>query len=95
MVYMTDIDIDHLAKLARIDVPKAEYDNLQKDLDNILAFVGEVQSALIADRGPKADVPKNAMREDTDPHESGIFTDALLKEAPKTRGGYVVVKKIL
>ncbi len=38
---------------------------------------------------------RNVMREDGEPHESGIFTEALLKSAPKSDRGSVEVKKIL
>jgi Asp-tRNA(Asn)/Glu-tRNA(Gln) amidotransferase C subunit len=42
-----------------------------------------------------ASVVKNVMREDGEPHESGKYTEALLKSAPKTADGYIEVKKIL
>jgi Asp-tRNA(Asn)/Glu-tRNA(Gln) amidotransferase C subunit len=35
------------------------------------------------------------IREDAEPHETGKFTDALLAAAPKTKNGFIAVKKIL
>ncbi len=37
----------------------------------------------------------NVMREDSNPHESGKYTETLLKAAPQREGQYVKVKKIL
>lgn len=37
----------------------------------------------------------NVMREDTEPHESGIYTEKLLSAAPQREGQYIKVKKIL
>ena len=44
---------------------------------------------------PAAGINCNVMREDDKPHESDIFTDELLKLAPRTQDNKVKVKKIL
>jgi Asp-tRNA(Asn)/Glu-tRNA(Gln) amidotransferase C subunit len=38
---------------------------------------------------------RNVMREDEEPFEAGLNTEAILSQAPKCRGDYFVVKKIL
>ena len=35
------------------------------------------------------------MREDDNPHAGGIYTEAVLNEAPEREGDYIKVKKIL
>lgn len=35
------------------------------------------------------------MREDAEPHETGIYTKELLNEAPSVKDGYIEVKKII
>ncbi len=37
----------------------------------------------------------NVMREDTNPHESGKFSEAILKNAPSREENYLKVKKIM
>ncbi len=96
-------DIDTLAELSRLELSEEEKNGFQKDLEGILAYVGELkkvsgsnlpaQSAL-ADGGDTALV-RNVMRPDEATHEAGVFTNDLLKAAPRSKDGYVVVKKIL
>lgn len=89
-----------LAKLARIEISDSEAESLSKEFDAILGYVGEVKK--LAD--PSQPSPKlgegkggvyNIMREDNNPHESGIYTEKILNEAPDREGDYIRVKKIL
>ena len=85
-----------LAKLARIGISDSEAGELSKDFDAILGYVGEVKSA--AQGGGEATgelALKNVLREDSHPHESGIYTENILKSAPEKNGEYIKVKKIL
>jgi aspartyl-tRNA(Asn)/glutamyl-tRNA(Gln) amidotransferase subunit C len=95
-------DIEKLAALARITVPEAEMTKLQKDMGAILEYVGQINEAndLATDTEDDPALAynfgvKNVMREDSEPHESGKYTDVILKSAPKTEDGYLKVKKIL
>lgn len=103
-------DIEKLAALARITIPENEMEKVRKDIDTILAYVDQIKEATdAAARAAPAEnvllsdgsvynhssVVKNVMREDGEPHESGIYTAALLANAPKTEDGYIEVKKIL
>ncbi len=89
-------DIEHLALLARIEIPEAEATALAQDITGILGYVSEIDEITGG-----ADIPKevgalyNVVREDTNPHEPGLYTDAILKSAPEREGNYIVVKKIL
>ena len=99
-------NVEKLAALARITIPEKEIEKVRTDIDTILAYVDQIKEANDLAVGNKdvvvpvglhnyASVVKNVMREDGEPHESGKYTDALLKSAPKTADGYIEVKKIL
>ncbi|HLP43883.1 MAG TPA: Asp-tRNA(Asn)/Glu-tRNA(Gln) amidotransferase subunit GatC [Candidatus Nanoarchaeia archaeon] len=95
-------DVEKLAALARITVPEAEMAKLQKDMGAILEYVSQINEAndLATDiQDDPSSVArfgvKNVLREDAEPHESGKYTDVLLKAAPKSQDGYIKVKKIL
>ncbi|MES2436589.1 MAG: Asp-tRNA(Asn)/Glu-tRNA(Gln) amidotransferase subunit GatC [Patescibacteria group bacterium] len=83
-----------LAALARIKVAPEEEEKLAADMGGILDYVNQIQE--ISGDAPKSqEKTKNVLREDTNPHESGIHTEAILNEAPKREGDYLKVKKIL
>jgi aspartyl/glutamyl-tRNA(Asn/Gln) amidotransferase C subunit len=79
-----------------IAVSAEEKESLRKSMDSILNYVEQVQK-VSKDLGSerKAGLLRNVMREDNNPHESGIFTEVLLSAAPKRDGQYLKVKKIL
>ncbi len=87
-------DIEKLAALARIHVSDSEKEELREKIDSLLSYVEQIQKAT---GSAEREVPahRNVVREDTNPHESGIHTEALLNEAPKRKGDYLQVKKIL
>ncbi len=90
-------DVEKLASLARITIPDDQIEKVRKDIDTILAYVSQINEAhdLTSSEYNYNSGVKNFMREDTEPHESGKFTDVLLKSAPKSDKGYIEVKKIL
>lgn len=87
----------NLATLARIRISEAEAESLSHEFDAILQYVGEVKSIGVGKEAKNpADFPiRNVMREDGGPHESGIHTEGILKNAPAREGDYLKVKKIL
>jgi len=90
-----------LAKLARIEISAEEAENLSHEFEAILGYVGEVKEVsglggdLPAGSGRRDGSEVNVMREDINPHESGVFTEAILKNAPAREDDYIKVKKIL
>ncbi len=92
---ITRQDIEKLASLARIQITDEEKDQFRQEIDSILAYVAQIQAAVVSlDLNPEAGVVKNIMREDV-AHESGAYTEIILKEAPSRQGEYLKVKKIL
>jgi aspartyl-tRNA(Asn)/glutamyl-tRNA(Gln) amidotransferase subunit C len=87
-------DIEKLSNLARIHISEEEKESLAKEIDSILAYVAQIDEAstsAIRDENYQ----RNVMRDDNNAHESGVFTETLLKAAPGKEGQYFKVKKIL
>jgi aspartyl-tRNA(Asn)/glutamyl-tRNA(Gln) amidotransferase subunit C len=91
-----NIDIKHLAELARIDIDDEQTESLKESIADILSYVSSVEEAAgQADDAPSVGSVYNRLRKDADPHEGGTYTDDLLAEAPETENGFVVVPPIL
>ena len=88
------VDIRTLASLARIEVGDAELETLEREIPDILKFVETIQQANVSDTAPTPEL-RNVMREDGEPHESGMYTDALLAQAPARQGNRLVVKQVI
>ena len=103
-------EIQKLAELARLKLTDDETASLQKDISNILEYVGQLGAgaatpvSLQGDRGwsPEIAAPAplvhNVMREDIARTQGDILADkrdALLKALPKREGDYNVVRKII
>lgn len=102
-------DIEKLALLGRITIPENEKAKMVTDINKILEYVGQISEARAAGSLSKnkdgklvggmesdhSNMITNVLREDINPHESGIFTKKLLDQAPNKEDNYVKVKKIL
>ena len=91
---MTDVDIKALAQLARLDVSPDELEKLEEEIPGILAFVETIQKA---DAGTEKSAPalQNVMRNDENPHETGLYTEKLLDAAPAREGDRIAVKQVV
>ena len=93
-----ETNIEKLATLSRISVSREEQKALKADIDSILSYVEQIQD-ISADKaiieGGKVGELHNVMREDGEPHETGIYTKELLNEAPSVKDDYIEVKKII
>lgn len=88
------VDVRALAALSRLQVSSEEVIQLEKDISAILSFVEEVQKA----PAPSVDAAimhRNVMREDGEPHASGVHTEAVLRGAPKVIDNRIVVKQVI
>ena len=88
------IDIRALAQLARLEVSDEEVAKLEKELPSVLEFVEQIQKAS-SEAPPEEHSLRNVMREDKNPHESGLYTKKLLDAAPAQENDQVVVKQVL
>lgn len=95
---ITEAQVEDLAGLARMEVSEGELEKLASDMDEILAYVGEV-SGVAGEVGAAAsggeEALRNVFRADEFSHKPGEYTADILANAPETEGKYIKVKKIL
>jgi aspartyl-tRNA(Asn)/glutamyl-tRNA(Gln) amidotransferase subunit C len=87
-------EVKKLSLLARVDIDENEIEEVQNSLEKILGFVSKLKDVsrnFISDQISVL----NVVREDGAPHESGEYSESLLKQAPETEKGFIRVKKIL
>jgi aspartyl-tRNA(Asn)/glutamyl-tRNA(Gln) amidotransferase subunit C len=88
-------DIEKLATLSRLSLTDAEKEKYRGEIDSILGYIDILKKVSTDKPAPVMSRNKNVLRDDSHPHESGMYTERLLKLAPKRDGQYVKVKKIL
>lgn len=93
---ITKETIEHLAKLARIELTPEREEQLTQDVGRILAYVDELKSVPTDGLPEIAQVTglKNALREDVPTGEVLATPEEILKTAPATEDGFVKVKAI-
>ncbi len=91
-----DADIEKLASLARIKITPEEAGQFRTEIESILEYVAQIQKvSLPQEKGDKVGAVHNVLRDDNNPHESGLYTKEILAEAPDTEKEYIQVKNIL
>jgi len=88
-------DIENLTELARVDIPASEKEEILADLTPILDYINQIDSVKVESVETTDPLLKNVFRDGDIPHDTGLFTEALLEEAPDTQDGFIKVKKIL
>jgi aspartyl-tRNA(Asn)/glutamyl-tRNA(Gln) amidotransferase subunit C len=88
-------DIQHLATLARLDIPVEEQEALLHDMTAIIGYIDQITKAPVGVATGGVPEHRNVFREDTVTNVTGAQTEALLAEVPETQDGFVKVKKIL
>jgi len=90
------MEIEKLAKLARINLSSGEKEKLQKEFEAILKYISALKEADTDDR--ENDFSKretfNATRLDANFHQAGEFSKDLLEGIPFSENGYVKVKHV-
>jgi aspartyl/glutamyl-tRNA(Asn/Gln) amidotransferase C subunit len=89
-------DVFKLAKLSNISVSKKEAEELLKDMQVILDYVGKLQNLDLKSTKPSYQVTglSDVMRTDK-AIDYKISTDELLKNVPKTQDNYIKVRRVL
>ncbi len=92
----TKAEVKKLAALARIKVEDAELEKFTKEFDAILAYVGQL-AELDFSQDLKTEKPplRNVMREDSEPHAPGAYTEKLAGQFPAREGDALSVKQII
>ncbi len=91
-------DIRNLAQLARLKLTPQEEESLQKDISNILDYVGQVSAVPMPEKKEDPGLWHNVMRPDAPRAEGDPVAgkeEAVRAQFPKREGGYNVVRKII
>ncbi|HFC11134.1 MAG TPA: Asp-tRNA(Asn)/Glu-tRNA(Gln) amidotransferase subunit GatC [Candidatus Kaiserbacteria bacterium] len=89
-------DIRHLAELSRLSVSDENLPRLAKELDGIIAYVGQLNELTIdVDKTPSVPLLHNVFRDDCYKKQDGVDTEEIIKAFPKRKGNSLSVKQIL
>ena len=90
--------VKKLAELSRLELTENEIAEYAGEFSDILEYVDSLKNAvsetddnLILENSSN----RNIVREDENPHESGINTEKLVASAPDSENNHLKVKKIL
>ncbi len=89
------VDIEHVAKLARIELSVEEEQKFTEDFSKLLGYFEKLNSVKTDDVEPSAHAFPifNVLRNDVP--EKALEIDALLKNAPAQRENQIVVPRIV
>ncbi len=92
---ITKQEVEHVAKLARLELSETEKDTYAKQLSQILSYMQTLNRYDTTGIEPTATVlgETNVMREDT--VGPSLTVDQALANAPEREGGYFQVPKII
>ena len=91
----TDLDIHHVAHLARIDLTEAEGKEFKTQLSQILTYVDKLNELDVSNVDPTAHANPvlNVFREDTP--KPSLAKKAALSNAPHQANGLVMVTRVI
>ena len=94
MTKLTKTEVEHISKLANLDLTVDELTRLENDLNEILEFVGKLSSIDTTTITPLSNVTgrKNVFREDR--IQPSLSQEEALANAPSAHKGYFKVKAI-
>ena len=88
-------EVEHVARLARLELSEADKDRMQGELDGILAYIDKLRALDVEGVPPTTHaVPlTNVMR--ADEPEPSLPSEEMLANAPDRNGEYVRVPRII
>ena len=92
---ITPEEVNKLAVLSRLELSQAEKASFATEIDSILGYVGQITKVQASSGEKTTPTLRNVFRADDNAHESGMYTEAILNEAPRREGDYIKVKKII
>ena len=93
---ITPAELEHLAKLARINLTEEDKKSLIKEFDSILGYVDQLKKAEVkVDAEGRVGSVRNVTRPDVAVPVSAADRERLLDEAPDREGDFIAVKKII
>lgn len=88
------MEIEKLAKLARINLSSEEKEKLQKEFEAILGYISILKEADTGETAARKIETMNVLRKDENAHKAGEFAKELFEGTPFVEGGYVKVKHV-
>jgi aspartyl-tRNA(Asn)/glutamyl-tRNA(Gln) amidotransferase subunit C len=89
-----EIDVKHVADLARVRLSPEEMQEMEKDLRGILSHIERLKEVPVDDVPPTFGPAKSAgLRLEEDAPKPGLHRDQVLKMAPATLDGNILVPK--
>ncbi len=94
---LSEEQVNHIAKLARLGLTDKENKKFRKELSAILDFIEQLNKAKTEKVEPTAQVTglENVIRQDKGQAKTKQEAEKLLKLTPETKDGYVKVKAVL
>lgn len=87
-----EIDIKHIAKLARLSIPEEKVEKFQKEMENIINMVENLPE--LDTEGSLVD-PSDTMELRKDEVQPSYPRDEMLKNAPNTAAGCILIPKVV
>ncbi len=90
------IDVEHVAKLARLGLTEQEKAKFSKDLAAILDFIGKLEKVNVKNVEPMTQATGlvNAWRQDASIKRDKASRQRILDNAPDQKDGYIKVKAV-
>ena len=93
---ITTAELEHLAKLSRIELSESDKKSLVTEFDSILGYVDQLKKVDVTlDAEGRVGAVRNVMRPDKVASVSAEDRERLLAEAPDREGDFIAVKKII
>lgn len=88
-------DVEHIAKLAKLDLTEAEKDSMEDQLGAILEYMEKLDELDTDDVEPLSHVMEltNVFREDT--AGESLERETALANAPESKDGFFIVPKVI
>ena len=94
---VTRENVEHIAKLARLNFSNEEYEKLTHDMNNVLGYIDQLSELDVLKVEPleniNESVEKNVFRKDES--KPSLTVENALKNAPKAADGYFLVPKVI
>ncbi|MEZ7819025.1 MAG: aspartyl-tRNA(Asn)/glutamyl-tRNA(Gln) amidotransferase subunit C [Candidatus Azotimanducaceae bacterium] len=91
----TQINITHLARLARLAIPASSHASTAEDLDNIIAMIDAMQSVDTEGVEPLSHPLDSKQLLRADVVSESVSREAFQNNAPKTEDGYYLVPRVV
>jgi aspartyl-tRNA(Asn)/glutamyl-tRNA(Gln) amidotransferase subunit C len=96
---LTDKEIDHIAKLARLELDQAHKDKFKKELSSILGYIDQLEKVDVTGVEPLYQVTGLTHQTRPDEHRGDFpadekSADLLIGQAPMHQGRFIKVKAI-